>query len=113
MTVDGVKACSRACGRPARPGQSYCQFCHTEYCRRRRQGMIERLLTPEEWEMVKELRAAADQHGRHEAPEPRPRHARAAQIPDQHRPAAIAVCGHAIDRAEAELLLAMLGLMPG
>jgi predicted amidophosphoribosyltransferase len=58
MTVDGQKACSR-CGRPRdRKGQRYCKRCHAQYQRDRRAGMIEVLLTLQEWEDVKQRRAA-------------------------------------------------------
>jgi RNA polymerase subunit RPABC4/transcription elongation factor Spt4 len=57
MSAGGVKACSR-CGRPRdKKGQRYCRLCHAQYCRDRRAGMVEVLLTVEEWERVKERRA--------------------------------------------------------
>lgn len=56
-SVDGQKLCSCGCGRPRdRAGQRYRRDCHTEYMRSRRAGMVERLLSPAEWELIRELR---------------------------------------------------------
>lgn len=58
MSVGGVKACSR-CGRPRdKKDQRYCKLCRAAYARERRAGMIEVLLTLEEWAEVKERRGA-------------------------------------------------------
>jgi hypothetical protein len=63
---DGEKPCID-CGRPVertRQGdgqgrkQSRCNWCHARYNRDRRDGMVQVLLTPEEWAGVKRARAA-------------------------------------------------------
>jgi hypothetical protein len=64
LLIDGKPACARCGLRPRRRSngkklQSYCQPCHTEYMRDRRAGKIEALLTPEEAEAVRAIRAAA------------------------------------------------------
>jgi hypothetical protein len=60
------KPCSK-CGRPRdRPGQRYCAECHAFYMRTRRRGMVEVLLTPQEWAAVKQLRRL-QASGRHRA----------------------------------------------
>ena len=59
-SAGGVKACSCGCGRPRdRDGQRYRRDCHAAYARRRREGMVEVLLTPQEWAAVKRARRAA------------------------------------------------------
>jgi hypothetical protein len=64
---DGKKPCAK-CGRPVtstrRGGgrgapQSYCHLCKAQYERDRRAGMVEVLLTPEEWHQVKQARYEA------------------------------------------------------
>ena len=61
--IGGKPACSRCGRRPRRWSggrwQSYCTVCHREYCAGRRTGKVETLLTPEEWEAVRVMRAAA------------------------------------------------------
>lgn len=58
-SIDGKKLCSCGCGRPRdRQRQRYRRDCHAEYMRARRAGMIERLITPEEWELIVERRIA-------------------------------------------------------
>jgi len=57
MSAGGAKVCSR-CGRSRDQGkQRYCKLCHAQYCRDRRAGMVEVLLTREEWAAVKAERA--------------------------------------------------------
>lgn len=56
--IDGQKGCSRCGGPRDKPGQRYCKACHADYCRERREGMVEALLTPDEWELVQRMRAA-------------------------------------------------------
>lgn len=62
MTIGGKPACVRCGRRPrrwdGRRWQSYCLPCHQDYCAERREGMVERLLTPGEWEAVKRARVA-------------------------------------------------------
>lgn len=56
---DGRPACITCLKRPQRwdgtRWQSYCTVCHTDYCRKRRQGKTETLLTPEVREVVRAL----------------------------------------------------------
>ena len=63
MLIDGAPACARCGRRPRRRSknriQSYCDFCHREYCAERRAGMVEVLLTPDEWAAVQAARAEA------------------------------------------------------
>lgn len=70
ISVDGAKACSRCGGPRDRPGQRYCRKCHTEYCRQRRAGMVEVLLTPEERAAVRDARTLqpAGKHAAGSAP---------------------------------------------
>jgi hypothetical protein len=74
--IDGIPACARCGRRPRRvyprAGQggrrkfySYCKECHTEYVRGRRAGKVQVLVTPEEWQLLLELRA--EPKGRHHA----------------------------------------------
>jgi len=57
VSVDGQKPCSCGCGQPRdRPGQRYRKDCHAAYMAERRRGMVEVLLTPEEWAAVKAQR---------------------------------------------------------
>jgi hypothetical protein len=55
---DGQKACGKCWRRPRAPGQQWCQPCRTAYMQDRRRGKIEVLLTPEEWAIIRALRAA-------------------------------------------------------
>jgi len=69
LLVDGIPACAKCQRRPRRPypqkfGRvnkrkfySYCGPCHAEYSRQRRKGKTEKLLTPEELELLREYRA--------------------------------------------------------
>jgi len=71
--IDGKPACSKCLRRPrrwdGRRWQSYCTECHREDGAARRAGMIEVLLTPDEWAEIKTARlnaaAAAAAAGRH------------------------------------------------
>jgi hypothetical protein len=77
LLVDGLPACAKCQRRPRRPypqkrGRvnkrkyySYCGPCHAEYSRQRREGKVEMLLTPEEYEAVKAARL--EPAGRHHA----------------------------------------------
>jgi hypothetical protein len=79
MLIDGEPACARCGIRPRRPvppaaktrrrwGRayySYCGPCHSEYTRERRRGKIETLVSPEELQLLRELRAAPA--GKHHA----------------------------------------------
>jgi len=57
VSADGQKVCSCGCGRPRdRAGQRYRKDCHARYMAERRRGMVEVLLTAEEWAMVKQQR---------------------------------------------------------
>lgn len=57
---DGRKLCSCGCGKPRdRAGQRYRRECHARYMRQWREGKVEVLLTPEEWEAVKAARVLA------------------------------------------------------
>lgn len=60
MFIDGQPACVKCLKRPRRKSkgryQSYCRVCHQEYCAVRRAGMVERLLTQEEWAIVQRAR---------------------------------------------------------
>jgi hypothetical protein len=57
VSVDGVRACSK-CGAPRdKKKQRYCKACRNAYSQARRAGMVEVLLTPEEWAAVKSQRA--------------------------------------------------------
>lgn len=59
VTVDGQAACSR-CGGPRGRGRKdrYCRTCRRDYSREQRAGMVQALLTPEEWGLILERRAA-------------------------------------------------------
>jgi hypothetical protein len=72
---DGQLACARCGKEPRRKGQAYGRKCHAEYCRERRQGMVEVLLTPEEWASVKAARERAEQHRAYSESRYAPRHA--------------------------------------
>ena len=63
---EGRKLCSRCRRRPARKRQRYCNLCFAEYGRERRAGKVQVLLTPEEWEFIKDARRA-EARGRHHA----------------------------------------------
>ena len=56
----GRKLCSRCKRRPRKKGQRHCKECHAEYMREwregRRGGLIQVLLTPDEWALVKAFR---------------------------------------------------------
>lgn len=58
VTVNGQRPCSRCGGpRPAGRKDRYCQDCRRDYTRGTREGMIQALLTPEEWGLILERRA--------------------------------------------------------
>ena len=57
----GRKLCSRCKQRLPAKGQRYCRPCHTDYVAERRKGMIEVLLTPEEWAGIRAAREAEQQ----------------------------------------------------
>lgn len=56
---DSGRICGRCSARAAAPGQRWCQPCHTDYVRAQRAGMVNVLLTPDEWLAVKAARLAA------------------------------------------------------
>ena len=55
----GRKLCSRCKQRLPAKGQRYCRPCFADYNAERRAGMVEVLLTPEEWAAVKAARERA------------------------------------------------------
>lgn len=61
--VDGKPACTKCGRRPKRwdgkRWQSYCTECKREYSTERRAGLVEVLLTAQEWEAVQIMRAMA------------------------------------------------------
>lgn len=57
--TNGKKPCSK-CGRPRdRKGQRYCGECHAADMRARRAGMINMLVTPEEFNRIRQARIEA------------------------------------------------------
>lgn len=60
---DGIRYCSRCAKRPARrvggkrERWTWCNVCHAEVNRDRRQGKIQTLVTPEEYALLREYRA--------------------------------------------------------
>lgn len=66
---DGQRMCSRCGRRPVTKGprryQSLCKVCHADDMAERRAGMVEVLLTPEEWAAVKLARKLHQPLGRH------------------------------------------------